>query len=130
MLEIKFVRDNLAEVKKALSNRSGTADFELFETCDAQRRTILFEIEELRHRRNVVSDEIASMKKAGETADEFITEMRQVSSRIKELDKSLAADVAKIDAISPGAAQRPPCIRTCGQGRIRQPGGKTGRQTA
>ena len=97
MLEIKFVRDNLAEVKKALSNRGGTADFEMFDTCDARRRTILFEIEELRHRRNVVSDEIAGMKKAGENADEFITEMRQVSSRIKELDKSLAEDVYKID---------------------------------
>lgn len=97
MLEIKFVRDNLAEVKKALSSRNGTADFELFETCDAQRRAILFEIEELRHRRNVVSDEIANMKKAGENADEYIMEMRQVSSRIKELDKSLAEDVSKID---------------------------------
>ena len=41
MLEIKFVRDNLAEVKMALSNRDGTADFEMFETCDAQRRAIL-----------------------------------------------------------------------------------------
>ena len=97
MLEIKFVRDNLAEVKMALSNRNGTADFKMFETCDAQRRAILFEIEELRHRRNVVSDEIASMKNAGENADEFITEMRLVSSRIKELDKSLAEDVSRID---------------------------------
>ncbi|MBW2298155.1 MAG: serine--tRNA ligase, partial [Deltaproteobacteria bacterium] len=71
MLEIKFVRDNLAEVKNALSNRGGTADFEMFESSDAQRRTILFEIEELRHRRNVVSDKIAGMKKSGENADEL-----------------------------------------------------------
>ena len=97
MLEIKFVRDNLAEIKKALSNRNGTADFKVFETCDTHRRAILFEIEELRHRRNIVSDKIASMKKAGENTDEFITEMRQVSSRIKALDKALAEDVSRID---------------------------------
>jgi len=97
MLEIKFVRDNLAEVKNALSNRGGTADFEMFESSDAQRRTILFEIEELRHRRNVVSDKIAGMKKSGENADELIGEMRQVSTRIKALDKSLAEDVVKIE---------------------------------
>lgn len=97
MLEIKFVRDNLAEVKNALSTRGGRADFETFESCDAQRRAILFEIEELRHRRNVVSDEIAGMKKAGENADTLITEMRHVSTRIKELDKSLTDHIAKID---------------------------------
>ena len=98
MLEIKFVRDHLPEVKKALLNRGGTADFDMFEDRDAKRRSTLSEIEALRHRRNVVSDEIASMKKAGENADAYIAEMRQVSSRIKELDKSLAEDVAQIDA--------------------------------
>ena len=44
-----------------------------------------------------MSDEIAGMKKAGENADEYITEMRLVSSRIKALDKSLAEDVSRID---------------------------------
>ena len=107
MLEIKFVRDHLAEVKKALSNRGGTADFDMFEDRDAKRRSILSEIEELRHRRNVVSDEIAAMKKAGENADAYILEMRQVSGRIKELDKSLAEDVAQLDAFLLGLPNVP-----------------------
>jgi len=97
MLEIKFVRNHLAEVKTSLANRGGTADFDMFEACDQNRRSILSEIEELRHRRNVVSDEIARMKKAGENADETIAEMRQVSNRIKDLDKSLADYVTQID---------------------------------
>ena len=107
MLEIKFVRDHLAEVKKALSNRGGTADFDMFEDRDAKRRSILSEIEELRHRRNVVSDEIAAMKKAGENADAYILEMRQVSGRIKELDKSLAENVARLDAFLLGLPNVP-----------------------
>ncbi|MEN8244643.1 MAG: serine--tRNA ligase [Thermodesulfobacteriota bacterium] len=107
MLEIKFVRDHLAEVKKALSNRGGTADFDMFEGRDAKRRSILSEIEELRHRRNVVSDEIAAMKKAGENADAYISEMRQVSGRIKELDKSLGEDVAQLDAFLLGLPNVP-----------------------
>ena len=115
MLEIKFVRDHLPEVKKALSNRGGTADFDMFEDCDAKRRSTLSEIEALRHRRNVVSDEIASMKKAGENADAYISEMRQVSSRIKELDKSLAEDVAQIDAFLLGLPNVPHASVPVGQ---------------
>ncbi|MBW2614145.1 MAG: serine--tRNA ligase [Deltaproteobacteria bacterium] len=115
MLEIRFIRDNLAEVKNALSNRGGTADFEMFESSDAQRRTILFEIEELRHRRNVVSDKIAGMKKSGENADELIGEMRQVSTRIKELDKSLAKDVVKIEEFLLGLPNIPHASVPVGQ---------------
>lgn len=97
MLEIKFVRDHLAEVKQALANRGATADFDMFETRDRERRIVLSEIEELRHRRNVVSDTIARMKKAGENTDDIIAEMRRVSGRIKELDTSLAAHAAHIE---------------------------------
>ena len=97
MLEIKFVREHLAAVKDALEKRGADADFARFEACDERRRTILFEQEELRHRRNVVSDEIAAMKKAGENADALITEMRKVAGRIKALDASLADDLAYID---------------------------------
>jgi seryl-tRNA synthetase len=125
MLEIKFVRDNLAEVNKALANRGVTADFDMFETCDARRRSILFEIEELRHRRNVVSDEIAAMKKAGEHADVTIAEMRQVSSRIKELDKSLAEDVAKIDQFLLGLPNIPHASVPVGRDEADNPVEKT-----
>ncbi len=55
MLEIKFIRQKLAEVEKALSARGATADLDLFKKCDDRRRNVLAEIEELRHRRNVVS---------------------------------------------------------------------------
>ncbi|MDM8552882.1 serine--tRNA ligase [Desulfobacterales bacterium HSG2] len=90
MLEIKFVRQNLSEVEKSLSTRGDTADLETFKNCDAARRKTLLEIEDLRHRRNVVSDQIADMKKKGEDAESLVLEMREVSARIKELDKSLS----------------------------------------
>jgi seryl-tRNA synthetase len=90
MLEIKYVRQNLEAVQKALSTRGDSVDLKTFEDCDARRRAVLQEIEGLRHRRNVVSDEIAALKKQGEAAEDKVLEMRQVSAKIKELDKSLA----------------------------------------
>ncbi|AOY57851.1 MULTISPECIES: serine--tRNA ligase [Desulfococcus] len=90
MLEIKFVRQNLAEVQKALTTRNDKADLGGFRDADEKRREILQEIEILRHRRNVVSEQIADMKKNGENAESLVTEMRDVSSRIKALDIRLA----------------------------------------
>lgn len=90
MLEIKLLRQNLAEVWKTLETRGAMPDFEIFKSNDDQRKEVLFEIEELRHKRNVATETIAKMKKAGENADELVLEMRTVSERIKALDKKLS----------------------------------------
>ncbi len=90
MLEIKFVRQNLPAVQKALAARGAVVDIETFKNADARRREVLLEIEELRHRRNVVSDRIAEMKKAGENAQKLVEEMREVSGKVKMLDRTLA----------------------------------------
>jgi len=64
-----------------------------FSAIDGQRLSLLSEVEELKNRRNVVSKEIAPLKKAGEhdKAEPLIIEMREVSGQIKELDAKLAA---------------------------------------
>ncbi len=90
MLEIKYVRKNLSKIQENLKNRNDSADLETFRQCEEERRKTLLSIEELRHKRNVVSDEIAGMKKAGDNADDKIIEMREVAAKIKELDKALA----------------------------------------
>ena len=69
MLEIKFVRQNLSIVQKALCDRGKTADLETLSQCDAMRKTVLLELEDLRCQRNTVSEQIAAMKKAGENAE-------------------------------------------------------------
>jgi seryl-tRNA synthetase len=96
MLEIKFVSQNLSFVQKALDARGHQVDLETFKKCDEERRVILQEIESLRHQRNVVSERIAEMKKAGENAEAQVNDMRAVSSRIKELDKHLSENQTTI----------------------------------
>ncbi len=93
MLEIKFVRQNLSVVKKALSDRGKTIDIEVLTRCDTQRKLVLSELESLRNQRNTVSEHIAVMKKNGENADSQVIEMREVSTRIKVLEK----DIAQLD---------------------------------
>jgi seryl-tRNA synthetase len=97
MLEIKYLRQNLSTVQEALKARGHQADLKAFQKWDNERRAVLQEMESLRHERNVVSDRIAEMKKAGEDAEAFVVEMRAVSSKIKNLDRQLSASQEAID---------------------------------
>jgi len=99
MLEIKFIRQNLTEVKQAMVNRGDHIDLEALIVADDNRKKILLEIEALRHKRNVVSDQIATMKKGGQTAEATMAEMREVSSQIKALDRTLSENEAVMQTI-------------------------------
>ena len=99
MLEIKFVRQNLKQIEKSLENRGETADLESFKHCDTKRKSLLLEIEDLRHRRNIVSEQIALMKRNKEDTDDLVAKMRQVADRIKALDHHLSENEDKINHI-------------------------------
>lgn len=99
MLEIKFIRKNIKQIEKSLENRGETADLESFKHCDTKRKSLLLEIEDLRHRRNVVSEQIAAMKRNKDDTDDLVAEMRQVADRIKALDHQLSANEDKINHI-------------------------------
>lgn len=107
MLEIKFIRQNLATVEAGLAARGQSIALETFKAVDGQHRKTLQEIEDLRHRRNVVSDEIARLKKAGDPAEALVLEMRSVSARIKELEKAAADTQEGMSAILMGLPNLP-----------------------
>jgi len=89
VLDLKFVRDHLNEVKEKIGRRGQVIDWDLFIELDSQRREVLQESEGLRAQRNRVSDLIAEKKKKRQEAFGEIAEMREVSSRIKELEDRL-----------------------------------------
>jgi seryl-tRNA synthetase len=99
MLEIKFVRQNLEEVCQALEKRGDTAALDTFQSEESRRREILSEIDDLRHRRNKNSDEIAALKKKGLDAQNLVLEMREVSARIKALEQDFTISEEKINEI-------------------------------
>lgn len=90
MLDIKFLRSNLAAVKEAVKNRGTDVDLTAFERMDEDRRGLLRELEGLRHRRNTVSQEIARNKRKGEDSSDMISDMKSVSTEIREKEERLA----------------------------------------
>jgi len=90
MLDIKFVREHIDQVKVMLKNRQLDFDLSQFERLDEQRREKLREVEQLKHQRNKASEEIARLKKEGKDANHLVEESRLLSQRIKALDDELA----------------------------------------
>jgi seryl-tRNA synthetase len=97
MLELKFVRSNLGDIKEMIKIRGYDLDISRFETLDQERRGKLSVLEELRHQRNRVNQDIATMKKRGEDASSIIAEMKEVSSKIKEKEKELPEIVEELN---------------------------------
>jgi len=102
MLELRFIRENLDLVREKCRFRGMKTDLlDQFAKTDARRLELLAEAEQLKNRRNTVSREIAALKKKGEheQAEPLIREMREVSTRIKELDSELAEVRTALDDI-------------------------------
>ncbi|MBW1980882.1 MAG: serine--tRNA ligase [Deltaproteobacteria bacterium] len=97
MLDIRFVRENQKRIQQMLKQRGSDLQLEPVLALDVQRRRILQEVETLKHERKVASDEIAQMKRRGESGSAAIERMRQVAKRIKELDSQLADVQAELN---------------------------------
>ncbi|ERL63718.1 serine--tRNA ligase [Schleiferilactobacillus shenzhenensis] len=91
MLDMKVIREKPDWIKDRLGTR-GIKPEEIDEllTLDQQRREKITATEDLKAKRNKVSDQIAEVKRAKGDASETIAEMRQVGGQIKQLDKELA----------------------------------------
>ncbi|WP_102348049.1 serine--tRNA ligase [Bacillus sp. Marseille-P3661] len=90
MLDLKYLRDNFADVKARLQNRGeDLGDLDRFESLDTKRRELIVEGEQLKSRRNEVSKEVSVLKREKKDADHLITEMREVGDRIKQIDDEL-----------------------------------------
>ena len=89
MLDMKFVRDNLDEVRTMLKNRNNPLNLDNFSELEKKRREILNEVEQLKTQRNTTSKKIGAMKKAGEDTTAISAEMRAVGDKISALDNQL-----------------------------------------
>jgi len=62
MLDMDFVRNNPKKVQQMLKKRHLEYPFTTLLGLDKERRILVTEIQELKHQRNTISDEIARMR--------------------------------------------------------------------
>ncbi len=87
MLDLGFIRQNFEQVEQKLVQRGMSGALDNFRDVDTRRRKLLTEVEALKNRRNLASEEIGRLKKQGIDAADRRQEMRQFSDAIKLLDE-------------------------------------------
>lgn len=92
MLDIKRIKANLEDIKKAMKKR-GEKDFDLDKAValDDQRRELLQEVEALKMEQNASSKQIPVYKKEGKDTAELMAKLKVLSDQIKELDDKVRA---------------------------------------
>jgi seryl-tRNA synthetase len=99
MLDLKFVRSNPQKVQEALASRGAKVSLTEFLQLEEQRRQKLFIVEQMKNRRNVVSEEIGRLKKAGKDAPDVVGEMRDLSRLIKDIDEEIKEIEGRLQVI-------------------------------
>jgi seryl-tRNA synthetase len=99
MLDLKFIRQNVELVRKAIENKGEMVDLDRYIALDQEHRDLIAQADALKHQRNVASKEIGNLRAKGQPAEEQTIKMRQVSQQIKDLDtqrKSLEEQIGQI----------------------------------
>lgn len=97
MLDLKFVCENIEEVKERLSHRSGKFDLEGLGELANERKALIQNTEQKKATKNAVSKQIPTLK--GDEKAAKIAEMKTLGDDIKALDARLNEVEAKISEI-------------------------------
>ena len=87
MISIDLIRNDPVFVQKQLSLKDNLISLDTILKLDQSYRANLSSVNDLRSKRNKVSEDIAKAKRAGENADDDIAAMRQVGDKIKSLEQ-------------------------------------------
>ncbi len=86
MLDINFIREHLAEVKKSTAEKGYKTDIEAVLKLDDDRRATLQKVETLRAERNA----IAAQMKGGKPAPELVEKGKTLKSELSSLETELS----------------------------------------
>jgi seryl-tRNA synthetase len=122
MLELKFVRNNPDIVSRTLIDRN--MDTELIDSLlkyDVEWRECLAEGDKLKHKRNVVTHEIATLKKENKDVLLKINEMQGINDLIKVIDEKIRECKSKINEIMLSIPNIPSSTTPIGKGEDDNP---------
>ena len=101
MLDLGYVRANLAQVKERLGRRGAdvAAMLDGFEELDRTRRAAITQSESLKAERNQISGEVAKRKQKGEDAAELMDRTRSMKEEIERCTADAAAAEQQMQAV-------------------------------
>ena len=100
MLDIKFIRENPDAVKKAIKNRGLSLDLGALLKLDTEKKRLLAQMEDLKHKKNLLSEQIAQMmtsKKAG--AKDLVSNAKLLSQKIAKIKQKVGEIEPKMGSL-------------------------------
>jgi seryl-tRNA synthetase len=99
MIDIKLIRENPELVKENIKKKFQDHKLKLVDEVlawDQQIKELKSKGDALRHRRNILSEEINKLKKEGQNISERIAEVKNIPQHIKEIEESEAVLAEKM----------------------------------
>jgi len=97
LFDLKFVRENLAQIRETMVNRHVLVDLDTFELLDTNRRKILFKLDKLRTKRNKIG--LQRAKAEWFRQDNIFREMKKIGKYIKILKKKIATIQSDLEVL-------------------------------
>ncbi|MEO8196708.1 MAG: serine--tRNA ligase [Thermoanaerobaculia bacterium] len=100
MLSRDLLRTDPEKIRRAFVDRGqGPATLDEWLRLDAERRSAVTEIDELKRRRNEASREVGAKKSKGENADSLMAEVGVIKGRLESLEAALAGLDTELGAL-------------------------------
>ncbi len=92
MLDIRLIRENPGIIKKDLEKRNDKEKIKWVDDVivkDKEYRTLLQLNQDLRHKRNLITNEINQLRKQGNNIEEKVKEAKELPNQIREVDEKI-----------------------------------------
>lgn len=89
MLDLKFLRENIDYVRKALATKKFQVNLDAFLELDQKRRQAVTDVETARAEQKAANQEMCKLPKNSPEFQEKLSQMKQMSLRVKELEAVL-----------------------------------------
>ncbi len=103
MHDLRLVREQMHLLREGFARR-GKLDalgpiLDRLELLEKERRALIVAVEERKQRRNLLTQEVAQKKRAGEDAAELVADSRNIGSEIARLEADLSATELTMDGL-------------------------------
>jgi seryl-tRNA synthetase len=86
MHDLRYLRDNLDQVRNRLGPRGGDVPWDEINKLLQERRSLTGQVDELRHQLKTGSSEVARLKREKQPADQAMASMKAIGDRISDMD--------------------------------------------
>lgn len=99
MIDINLIRENQALVKKSCRERGYDINIDSLAEKDEEWRSLKVKIDELKHQRNVMTEEIRRLTIAKKDISSKVSEVKEIPEKIKKTEEKMSSLREEIDKV-------------------------------